>query len=137
MSTKEWLMRAWKIDNEIAALERELILARERTMSVTGHANDVKVQTSNRNTTEDAIHKCIEYQQKIKERIDYLYSVKQEIFDAISKVENSSHRTLLDLRYLRYMTWERIAEELHLDLRYVYRLHGVALKSVEYIQTNL
>lgn len=133
MSTKEWLMRAWKIDCEIAALEKELTLARERAMTVTKRVSDVKVQTSNRNTTEDAIHKCIEYQQKIDERVDYLYSVKQEIFDAISKVGNPTHRTLLDLRYLQYVTWGKIAEELHLDLRYVYRLHDRAVKTLSKI----
>ena len=132
MSTKEWLMRAWKIDNEIATLEKELTLAKERAMSVTSHISDVKVQTSGRNSTENAIHKYIEYQEKLNKRLDKLFEVKNEIIDVIARVDNTDYRTLLELRYLRFMTWEKIARELHLDLRYVYRLHGAALNSVEY-----
>ena len=115
LSTKEWLKRAWKIDNEITALERELLSAKERMLSVTAHYSDIKVQTSKGNKTEDATLKYIEYKNKLECRIDALYAVKCEIADAISKVDNSIFRALLTLRYLQFMTWERIAEAIDYD----------------------
>lgn len=132
MSTKEWLSRAWKIDNEITALERELLSARERMLSVTAHYSDIKVQTSRGNKTEDATLKYIEYKNKLECRIDDLYAVKCEIADAISKVDNPTYRTLLTLRYLQFMTWERIAEEMHIDGRHIYKLHNKALYVIRF-----
>lgn len=132
MSTKEWLSRAWKIDNEITALERELLSARERMLSVTAHYSDIKVQTSKSNKAEDATLKYIEYNAKIEKKIDELYAVKCEIFDAISKVDNPTYRTLLTLRYLQFMTWEKIAEEMHIDGRHIYKLHNKALYVIRF-----
>ena len=131
LSTKEWLSRAWKIDNEITALERELLSAKERMLSVTAHYSDIKVQTSKSNKTEDATLKYIEYKNKLECRIDALYAVKCEIADAISKVDNPTYRTLLELRYLRYMTWEKIAVELDITFQWVHVLHKRALKKIK------
>ncbi len=131
LSTKEWLKRAWKIDNEITALERELLSAKERMLSVTAHYSDIKVQTSKSNKTEDATLKYIEYKNKLECRIDALYAVKCEIADAISKVDNPTYRTLLELRYLRYMTWEKIAVELDITFQWVHVLHKRALKKIK------
>lgn len=127
LSTKEWLLRAWKIDNEITALEREKETAEARATSVTAGYSDVKVQTSKKNSTEDATVAYIDYEKKIKKRIDELYAVKCEIFDAISNVYNPTYRTLLTLRYLQFMTWERIAEEMMYETRHIYKLSKCAL----------
>lgn len=132
LSTKEWLLRAWKIDNEITALEREKETEEARATSVTAGYSDVKVQTSKKNSTEDATVAYIDYEKKIKKRIDELYAVKCEIFDAISKVDNPTYRTLLTLRYLQFMTWERIAEKMNIDGRHVYKLHNKALYVIRF-----
>lgn len=131
MSTKEWLSRAWEIDKEIKALEAEKEAAKTLAFSVTVRYSGEKVQTSCENSTENAMVKYIDYCTKINNRIDDLYAVKCEILDAISKVDNSTYRTLLALRYLRFLTWERIAEEMGFsDVRWVYELHKRALKAV-------
>ena len=132
LSTKEWLSRAWKIDKEIKALEQELLSAKERMLSVTAHYSDIKVQTSKGNSTEESTLKYIEYKNKLECRIDELYAVKCEIADAVSKVDNPTYRALLELRYLRFMTWERIAEEMNIDGRHIYKLHNKALYVVRF-----
>lgn len=132
MSTKEWLSRAWRIDNEIKALEQEAEKEKARATTITARYNDIKVQTSNGNNTEDAIVKYIDYIKKIENKIDERYDVKREIFEAISKVDNPTYRTLLTLRYLQFMTWEKIAEEMHIDGRHVYKLHNKALYVIRF-----
>lgn len=131
MSTKEWLSRAWKIDNEITALERELLSAKERMLSVTAHYSDIKVQTSRTNNTENATVNYMEYKNKLECRVDDLYAVKCEIADAISKVDNPTYKTLLTLRYLQFMTWEKIAVELDITFQWVHVLHKRALKKIK------
>ena len=38
---------------------------------------------------------------------------------------------ILEMRYLTYKSWREIAEALELDDRYVYKLHGLALRAFE------
>ena len=38
---------------------------------------------------------------------------------------------LLELRYLEGKTWDEIAKAMDYDLRWIYRLHGKALKEIE------
>lgn len=123
-------MRAWDINKEIQALETEKEEAKARAVSVTA-GYGVKVQTSKKNRTEDAAVAYIDYEKKIGRRLDELYAVKSEIFDAISKVDNPTYRTLLALRYLRFLTWERIAIELNVTFQWVHILHKRALKAME------
>ena len=49
----------------------------------------------------------------------------------ILQVDSRELRTLLSLRYLSYLTWEQIAEEMEVDVRHVYRLHKAALLEAE------
>lgn len=131
MSTKEWLSMARSIDREITALERELLSAKERMLSVTAHYSDIKVQTSRTNNTENATVNYMEYKELLDKRIDELYATKREVAYVIHKVGNPTYRTLLELRYLRFMTWEEIAEEMDLSDKWVRtRLHSKALNAV-------
>ena len=132
MSVKEWLLRAWKIDNEITALERELFSARERMLSVTAHYSDIKAQTSQGNAVEIASVNYIEYKDQLMERIDNFFAIKREVAHAMSKIGDSACRTLLELRYLQYLTWERIAEEMNLSDKWIRtKLHSKALNAME------
>ena len=128
---KQWLNRAWKIEEEIQTLQREYADVKDRAMFIAGSIDSVKVQTSKTNTTEAAILKCIEYSEKIKYRIVKQYEIKLEIENVISKVNDSIHRTLLRKRYLQYKTWEEIGEELNYTTRNVLYMHGRALQVVK------
>ncbi|WP_337399111.1 DUF1492 domain-containing protein [Congzhengia sp.] len=131
MDTKEWLERAWKIDNEIDALSDELVSAKERVLSVTAQCAGVKVQTSKTNRSDEAVLKYIEYKNRLSKRLDELYAVKSEIADVISKVGDATLRTLLELRYLRYFTWEQIAEKMDMSAYWVRTsLHAKALEKI-------
>ena len=57
----------------------------------------------------------------------------------IDKVENGTYRLLLTLRYIRFMTWEQVAEEMNYSyVHVVYNLHSAALRQVkELIEFNI
>lgn len=57
--------------------------------------------------------------------------LQDEVTETIDAVEDIRYRILLRLRYLCGMTWEKIAEMMHADLRTVYRWHEHALNVVE------
>jgi hypothetical protein len=53
--------------------------------------------------------------------------LKDEIEQMIYSVENDTLQLLLEYRYLDHMTWEEIAEKMHYDIRWLFRLHKKAL----------
>lgn len=128
-SVKEWLLRATGIDAEIAVLESELKSASGRVYMGIRYGD--KIQTGKINSTEEAVNTYMKYSDKLMEKLQELYAVKTEIALAIFKVSDSRYRTLLELYYLKKLTWEKVAEEMHIDVRHIYRLHGEALKEVE------
>ena len=129
---KQWLNRAHNIDREIKNLERERDKAFNRATSVVNGSGSEKVQTSKINATEGKYAAYADYVAEIDKRTAELNEVKTEILRAINKVDNSAYRLLLTLRYIRFMTWERIAEEMNYkDVRWVYRLHGRALRECD------
>ena len=82
---------------------------------------------------EDTILKIITLQEEINSDIDVLVDLKKEIMTIIKKVENSEYRTLLENRYLSFLSWEKIAVEMKYSIQQVYRKRTEALKKIEKI----
>ena len=130
-TVKEWLLRATTVDTEISALESELRSVSGRVYLGIKYGD--KVQTERTNSTEDAVNTYMKYSNKLLEKLQELYSVKTEIALVIFKVASERYRTLLELRYLNMLTWEKVAETMNIDERHIYRIHGEALKEVDEI----
>jgi len=63
------------------------------------------------------IHKCRRWQARVRR--------------TVNRVEPAGFRKILKMRYILGMSWEGIAGSLHMDERYVYKLHGKALQYLE------
>ena len=72
-----------------------------------------------------------EYSRMLFKKIDELLNISKEITEAISKLENPVYRTIFTARYINFKTWETIAEEMELDLRWVYRLNQRAIEELK------
>ena len=57
-----------------------------------------------------------------------LVDLKKEIMGVIKAVENPEYQTLLEKRYLCFLSWEKIAVDMGYDLRYIHKLHTRALE---------
>lgn len=51
--------------------------------------------------------------------------------EAIRGLANGQQRSVLELRYICGYSWERIAQTLEMDERWVRRLHGMALEKLK------
>lgn len=145
MTTKEWLNRGRMIEVQIRELEKEKLWALERATGVTAGPRGVKtakdngvayipvnVQTSPGNSSEDQMVRYADYAFQIARMQEQLVQVKSEIAEAVSRVEDNTMRTLLFLRYIRFLSWERIAEEMGMSARWVRtRMHSRALTEAE------
>ncbi|WP_051171813.1 hypothetical protein [Sporomusa ovata] len=62
--------------------------------------------------------------------IDKLVDLKREIITVIQSVKEPEYQLLLELRYLRYESWEDIAEKMNYSWRNIHYLHAKALKAI-------
>ena len=133
MTVKQWLNRGYRINEEIDELMREQKQALLQATS-TALGGGEKVQSSNGNTAERRFVNYAAYSETIDKRIDELYAVKNEILTAINSVDDNTLRELLILRYIKFYTWEEIAERMNYSyVHVVHNLHPKALKRVNRI----
>jgi len=78
-------------------------------------------------TLDDIIGKIVDLQSDVKVEVDKLIAIKRNIQDSINALPCAKHRDILEMRYLSDMEWQDIADELHYDVRHLYRLHDEAL----------
>ena len=131
MSAKEWLSRGKSLEIEIRQLKEQ----RERALddaTAISLGNGERVQSTHDNASEKKMVAYADYSELIRQRLEELYQVKEEIFRAICQVEDGTLRTLLIGRYINGKTWEQIA----VDMCYSYSqtvkyLHPRALHAIE------
>lgn len=133
MNVKQYLKKAYKLNELIQCNKQELDDLRELASSVPGidYAKD-RVQTS---PSSDAgftniVYKIIELENAINADIERMLSLKLEIRNVISNVQDNEERLILHKRYLNFETWEEICDSLGLSLRTVQRIHTSALNNV-------
>lgn len=79
----------------------------------------------------DTAHRLIQLEAQINRDVDRLVDIKKQIMAAIDAVADDRYRTLLEMRYRNYWGWNRIAQEMHYDLKWIWKLHGKALQQVQ------
>lgn len=134
MNVKQWLMRARTLDREINSLLEEKQNVRDRILKITQSYTGNVVQATKDPHKFDRV---VELELEIDRNIDELVRVKAEILNAISQLPDGRYREILRLRYLKGMTFEQIAVELHYSWRHVCTLHGRALLKMEEVTHGL
>ena len=74
--------------------------------------------------------RIIDLEAEINEDVIRLVDTKKDIIHKSKSVDSVEYQTLLELRYLNYMTWEQIAVEMNYELRWLYRVHSRALDAI-------
>ena len=131
MTVKEYLSQARYLDMRINSKIQQVAslndLATKATSTLTGMPHNPNHATS---TMEETIAKIIDLQAEINHDIDRLVDLKQEITATIKAVGNNEYQTILEKRYLCFLSWEKIAVDMGYSIRNVQILHGKALASV-------
>ena len=119
MTAKEWLERGFKLDMEIKQLTEAKELAKQMNESCGGNVPNYR-----------------QYSKMLFVRIDRLLNISMEITEVISKLDNAVYRAMLTARYINFKTWEEIAEDMEMDLRWIYRMRKKAIAQVEVFLMN-
>ena len=59
--------------------------------------------------------------------------LKKEIMRTIHSVSDVELQTLLEKRYLCFLSWEKIAVDMHYSIQHIFRMHDQALSKVSAI----
>ena len=131
MKAKEYLSQAWYLDKRISTKERQLDWLRSHAAYVSPKPSDVpKAPSLRRSPVEEAVVRIVELETEINTGIANLMQLKQEIGESIRGINSMECETLLEMRYLTFMTWEQIAAQLGYSNDYIYHLHRKALALV-------
>ena len=132
MTSKEYLSQARFLDASIRTKVEQIESLNDLATSCTAVISDMP-RNPNRGGSRmaDAVMKIIDLQEEIKNDMIALVNLKREIMDVIKSVSSLEYQTILEKRYLSFISWERIAVELGYSIQHTYRLHDAALKEVE------
>ena len=132
MTSKEYLEQAYQIDYRIQSKLVQVENLRSLTTKVTtAYGDSPNNSNSDCQRLEKTIAKIIDLENDINKDIDRLVDLKKEISETISNIPDLKDRTILEMRYLSFRTWEEIAVALSLDLRWIHRLHRKALQKIK------
>ena len=114
MNAKKYLGQAYLINMDITSRLEQLEQLRSLAQRVTTAVGDVKVQTTKQKSpVENTIIKIVQAEDELHKAIDKLAEAKENIRKLILKINKSDYRLLLELRYLCFNSWERIAIKLN------------------------
>ena len=134
MQSKEYLKQAYRLNELIRANREELDELRVLSESVSGI--DMSKEPSGSSGSSDAgfariVMKIIDLEKAINDDIEELLSLKLEIRTTINTVEDNDEKLLLKLRYLNFMCWEDVCNEMCVSTRTAHRIHASALKNIK------
>ncbi len=132
MKPKEYLSQALYLDKRLKAKERRLDWLRSHAEYVSPQISDApKTASGVKSPLEEAVVRIVDLEAEITGGIAELVKLKQDIWNVIRGVNSIECETILEMRYLAFMTWEDIAVQMNYSNDYIYHLHRKALSLVQ------
>ncbi len=138
MTAKEYLEQAYRIDERIESKLTQIESLRGLAARVTSVFSDMPhSSTPDNQRLEKTVAEIIDLKNEINSNIRELLVLKNDITAMINVIPDIRQRTILEMRYLNFMTWKQIATKIDCDVRHIYRLHGQALVKIKkYIECH-
>ena len=131
MNAKDYLLQARYLDERITSKTQQIASLNDLATKCTSTFSNMP-RNPNRGDSkiEDCVIKIIELEESIKNDIEKLVDLKSEITAVIKAVPNVEYQTLLEKRYLCFITWEQIAVDMNYSMQHIHRMHSNALKEI-------
>ena len=130
--TKQYLNRAYRLEQLIKIDQKKIQELEEVATAIGGFSTDDRVQTSLKNEAsfEGKIFNKDERVQELKLRIAERELILQEVDRLIHKVDDNLEIEILSYRYLNFMSFREIAEEIYIGLATCFRIHDKAIEKI-------
>ncbi len=116
-------------------VERNLVLQLEELRSeaerITPLLSAVPGSHGSGDQLQRAVERIEDTRRELTETIERGLLIRLEIANVINQEQDAQRHEVLVRRYLQAQKWEDIAREMHVDDRYVYRLHNRAVKDLQ------
>ena len=130
MTAKQYLKQAYRLNELINSDLEELSQLRAFSTSISSPNLSGEVVSGSRPQEAkfaNAVLKIVDLENKINDEVDRYVDLKDEIREKVITIESKDEKLILQKRYLCFLTWERIAEDLGFTTQWVHELHKRAL----------
>ena len=131
MNAKEFLMRGINLERRVETIKDQIEHYKALVNDCSVTYSDSPKSTASNYKLEDCTQKIMDLQEELCSAMADLVDVTCEIARAIQKLGDYDYQDLLVKRYVLGKTWEKIAEEMNYELRYIHKLHGKALRELK------
>lgn len=129
MTTREYLQQVKKKRTVLRNLQRDKETITQMLYSFGGAGEGERVQSSRNNDKFSTLFGRIdEMEQKIDDELTDLMEFQLLVSEKINGLVNEKNVEVLHRRYIRFQSWEVIADDMHYSVRYILRVHGLALE---------
>lgn len=133
MTAKDYLRRIRGMELDLRTIEGEITEIETALTHITPkYQTDGWVNSSGSNDKmTDGVCKLIAKRWEYEKAWDALIDERDTVEKALFQMTNRVHANILWWYYIKAVRWERVAVEVNMDMRWVYRLHGRALAEYE------
>lgn len=131
MNAKDYLLQARYLDERITSKTQQIASLNDLATRCTSTFSDMPRNPNHGGSRlEDCIIKIIDLEDSLKKDIEKLVDLKREIMGVIKAVPNVEYQTLLEKRYLCFITWKQIAVDMNYSMQHIHRMHSSALTEI-------
>ena len=132
MTAKEYLDHIKRCYQTMQALYDRLVEIRTKIEGLKAITYDrERVQVSPSNKTEELIAQLVDTEDKLSKEVREHFDEVVEATERIYSLDNERQIQVLEMRYIKGMRWQVIADELDIEYRSATRLHRKALRNFE------
>jgi len=132
MTAKEYLSQAYRLEQRIKSKQNQLSSLENIS---TGCSSNITGMPRNPSPTQspmaDAVGKIVDLENELEKELTQLINYKIRVLELIHSMENIECQLILEKRYLFYMPWERIAQDLNYSVGWVMKLHRKSLCEID------
>ena len=126
MDVKSWMQQLPMIEVRIRAREAQIQKYRDMATRATSSMEATHVSGTG-SRVETAVVRICDLEQDVKSDLEELRRYRRDVMAVIQRVSDVRHRDILEMHYITGWSLQRIADEMHYQVRWVQILHGQAL----------
>ena len=131
MTAKQYLLRAYNLKRRIEAKEMHLEELRTQAEHITADLTGMPRGSGPSSPVERVAVQIADLSWDLEQDWLDLLQYQEETKRLIERLDNDADVQVMSLRYLSYLTWEKIAEEVHYSGSQVYRIQVRAHRKIE------
>ncbi|MEE5994202.1 MAG: DUF1492 domain-containing protein [Oscillospiraceae bacterium] len=133
MTAKEFLRPLKTVQTEIETLRDQLRTIHESLTAITPMYGERIGSSGSHNvhSMSDRICEAIDTEHELTEAIEKQIAVQSYIISAINEIPDIECRAVLHWRYVKQLSWNEVADKIHLTEPGVYKKHRIALNQLE------